>query len=93
MLTFRDEAGFGQARGSDACDDPAIKMGEAIELMLSRVRPVAETETVSLVDGLARVLASGSRQRHRRSRLRQQRHGRLCRAVRGRERNTEGGSG
>ena len=57
MLAFRDKAGLGQARGSDACDGPALKMGEAIDLMLSRVRPVAETETVSLVEGLGRVLA------------------------------------
>ena len=58
MITFRDEAGLGTAPGSDGCDGPALKMGEAIDLMLSRVRPVAEVETVSITDGLGRVLAT-----------------------------------
>ena len=58
MPTFMDKAGLGKARGFDARDGPALKMGEAIDLMLSRVRPVAEVETVSLVDGLRRVLAA-----------------------------------
>ena len=30
MLAFRDEAGLGQARGSDACDGPALKTKIAI---------------------------------------------------------------
>jgi molybdopterin molybdotransferase len=49
---------FRHAAGSDACDGPALAIGEAIDLMLSRVRPVVETEGVSIMDALGRVLAA-----------------------------------